>query len=202
MESVRTTLIVLRRTDYRESDLIISGVSPDCGRLELIAGGARKIGEKKFPVVDLFCELEIEYVPAEEGLARLKAAELLTSFANVADQMPIYRLAGKVAALVLKQTAPDLPMALSYDALRNVLGNLALYAAGKPALWLPEAAGAVIKMVLLQEAGLLPEFDQPKVAALFDAVIEAGIGGEALPEYPSAYWAELSAYLNTLFPQN
>lgn len=200
MESCKTNLIVLRRTDYRESDLVISAVSPDFGRLDLIAGGARTINGKKFPVVDLFCELEVEFTPSEDGLGRLKKAELLTSFASVAEQLAIFRLAGKIAGLVLKHAAPELPMALSYDALRNVLGSLALYAAGKPALWLPDAAGVVIKMALLQEAGLLPEFDQPKVTALFEQIVEAGIAGEPLPDYPAAYWGRLGAYLNTLFP--
>jgi len=197
----QSSVIILRRTDYRESDTIVSGVSPDCGRLELIAYGARKIGEKNFPVVDLFTELEIEFEPADEGLSKLKRAELLTSFAAVAEDLAIFRLAGKIGAFVLKNSAPELPMALSYDALRNVLGNLAVRAAGAESVWTPEAAGVVIKLVFLQENGLLPEFDRPEAGALFDAIAEAGIEGAPLPDYPVEYWTRLGAYLNTLLPQ-
>lgn len=198
----QSSVIILRRTDYRESDMIVSGVSPDFGRLELIAYGARKIGEKKFPVVDLFTELDVEFEPAENGLSKLRQAELRTSFSALAEQLPIFRLAGKIAAFVLKNSAPDLPMALSYDALRNVLGNLALCAAGKPAVWSPEAAGVVVKLVFLQENGLLPEFDRPDVTRLFETIVEAGIEGAALPDYSPDYWARLGNYLNTLLPQS
>ncbi len=198
----RTTVIILRKTPYRDADLIVTGVSPDFGKLDLIGYGALKIGEKKFPVLDLFNELEVGFEPVENGPAKLLDAELTTSFAPVADRLDIFRFAGKIAAFVLKNSAPELPMAIVYDTLRHVLGNLALTAAGKSAVWTPEAGGVIIKLAVLQENGLLPEFEQLEVGALFDAVIEAGIEGTPLPEYAPEYWPKLSLYLNTLLPHS
>lgn len=195
----RTTVIVLRKTLIRESDLMVSAVSPDWGRMELVCYGAQSVSGKKFPVLDCFNELEIGFEPSEKGPVKLADADLITSFAPVADRLDIFRLAGKIGSFVLKNSAPELPMAIVYDTLRHVLGNLALNASGKEALWSPEACGAVIKLACLQENGLLPEFDDPKISAFFESVIEAGLEGAPLPPCEVGYWGRLTLYLNTFF---
>ncbi|UKI33313.1 MAG: recombination protein O N-terminal domain-containing protein [Lentisphaeria bacterium] len=58
---VSTQLIVLSKQSYRESSLLLAGLSPDCGRLSLVANGAQKLSAKNFPAVDLFRELEVEF---------------------------------------------------------------------------------------------------------------------------------------------
>ena len=199
MES--TTVIVLRKTPVREADLMATAVSPDWGRMELVCYGALSISNKKFPVLDCFNELEIGFEPSDKGAYKLCEAELITSFAPIADKLNIYRLAGKIAEFVLKNSAPDLPMAIVYDTLHHVLGNLALNASSSSnALWSPEACGAVIKLACLQENGLLPKFEDPKVSAFLDSVIEAGLEGAPLPPCSSGYWTQLTLYLNTLLP--
>lgn len=198
----RTTVIILRKTIIREADVIATAVSPDWGKMELICYGAQSISRKKFPVLDCFNELEIGFEPSDKGSHKLSEAELLTSFAPVADRLDIFRLSVKIAGFVLKNSAPDLPMAIVYDSLRHVLGNLAINASGGNALWSPEACGVVIKLACLQENGLLPEFDDPKVSNFFDSVIEAGLEGAPLPACPADYWNKLTLYLNTLLPQS
>ncbi|MBE6402400.1 MAG: recombination protein O N-terminal domain-containing protein [Lentisphaeria bacterium] len=197
----RTTVIILKKTLFREADIMASAVSPDWGKMELVCYGAQSVSGKKFPVLDCFNELEIGFEFSENGPSKLVDAELITSFAPVADRLDIYKLSGKIADFVLKNSAPELPMAIVYDTLRHVLGNLALNAANGSALWSPEACGAVIKLACLQENGLLPEFEDEKVSTFFDAVIEAGLEGAALPECKPEYWKHLTLYLNTLLPQ-
>ena len=198
----RTTVIILRKTPFREADIMATAVSPDWGKLELVCYGAQSVSGKKFPVMDCFNELEIGFEPAVQGPSKLLDAELLTSFAPVADKLEIFKLCGKIGTFVLKNSAPDLPMAIVYDTLRHVLGNLALNASQGNALWTPEACGAVIKLACLQENGLLPEFENPDISAFFDSVIEAGLEGSALPSCDLGYWGKLSLYLNTLLPQD
>ena len=48
----RTTVIVLRKTIIRESDLMVSAVSPDWGKMELVCYGAQSVSGKKFPVLE------------------------------------------------------------------------------------------------------------------------------------------------------
>ncbi|MBO5722383.1 MAG: recombination protein O N-terminal domain-containing protein [Lentisphaeria bacterium] len=196
----RTTVIILRKTPFREADIMATAVSPDWGKLELVCYGAQSVSGKKFPVMDCYNELEIGFEPAVQGPSKLQDAELLTSFAPVADKLEIFKLCGKIGAFVLKNSAPDLPMAIVYDTLRHVLGNLALNASGGNALWTPEACGAVIKLAVLQENGLFPEFDDPKISSFFDNIIEAGLEGAPLPQCAPEYWGRLTLYLNTLFP--
>ena len=196
----RTTVIILRKTLIREADIIATAVSPDWGKMELIGYGAQSVSGKKFPVLDCYNELEIGFEVSDKFPLKLQDAELLTSFAPLADRLEIYRLAGKIGSFVLKNSAPELPMAIVYDTLRHVLGNLALNAANGSALWSPEACGAVIKLACLQENGLLPEFEDPKISAFFDSVIEAGMEGAPLPQCAEGYWSKLTLYLNTLFP--
>ena len=197
----RTTVIILRKTLFRESDIMATAVSPDWGKMELVCYGAQSVSGKKFAVLDCFNELEIGFEFSEYGPSKLLDAELITSFAPIADRLDIYKLSGKIAGFVLKNSAPELPMAIVYDTLRHVLGNLALNAANGSALWSPEACGAVIKLACLQENGLLPEFEDPNVSAFFDAVIEAGLEGAPLPQCDADYWKRLTLYLNTLLPQ-
>ena len=178
-----------------------TAVSPDWGKMELVAYGAQSVSGKKFPVLDCFNELEIGFDFSEKGPCKLVEAELITSFAPIADRLDIYKLSGKIANFVLKNSAPELPMAIVYDTLRHVLGNLALNAANGSALWSPEACGAVIKLACLQENGLLPEFEDDKVSTFFDTVIEAGLEGAPLPQCAPEYWSKLTLYLNTLLPQ-
>ena len=196
----RTTVIILRKTLIREADIIATAVSPDWGKMELIGYGAQSVSGKKFPVLDCYNELEIGFEVSDKFPLKLQDAELLTSFAPLADRLEIYRLAGKIGNFVLKNSAPELPMAIVYDTLRHVLGNLALNAANGNALWSPEACGAVIKLACLQENGLLPEFEDPKISAFFESVIEAGMEGAPLPQCAPGYWSKLTLYLNTLFP--
>ncbi len=197
----RTIVIILRKTPFREADIMATAVSPDWGKMELVAYGAQSVSGKKFPVLDCFNELEIGFEFSEKGPCKLVEAELITSFAPIADRLDIYKLSGKIANFVLKNSAPELPMAIVYDTLRHVLGNLALNAANGSALWSPEACGAVIKLACLQENGLLPEFEDDKVSTFFDTVIEAGLEGAPLPQCAPEYWSKLTLYLNTLLPQ-
>ena len=85
----RTTVIILRKTPFREADIMATAVSPDWGKLELVCYGAQSVSGKKFPVMDCFNELEIGFEPAVQGPSKLLDAELLTSFAPVADKLEI-----------------------------------------------------------------------------------------------------------------
>jgi recombinational DNA repair protein (RecF pathway) len=47
----RTNLIVLRKTQYLESSLVIAGLpSPELGRIDVIVKGAKKFTKKPFLV--------------------------------------------------------------------------------------------------------------------------------------------------------
>lgn len=122
---ISTQMIVLAKQPYKEAALLLSGLSPDYGRLNLVANGAQKLSEKKFPAADLFRELEVEF--NEEGASDLftaKQLELAAAFDALADNPKHFQLAGRIGSFLLKNAVPAVPQPLTYDALRCILDQL------------------------------------------------------------------------------
>lgn len=194
-------MIVLRRSPYRESDLIVSGISPDCGRLDLVVRhGARAGGGEKSPAADLYSELDVEYDPpknAESTLGNLRDGAVTESFSSLADNVRNFKFAGAVGSFLLKNARPDLPMPYTYDVFRSVLCDLA---AGTMRWTLTESS-CLIKLVFLYESGLLPESADAS-RDFFETLIAAGMDGDALPQAAPEYWKSLNAYFDALIAAN
>jgi len=197
-------LIILRKTPYGETSLIVSGLSPDFGKLDLVVKGARTLSPKSFPVIDLFREVQASFsdkVNAELHLA--SKLELLKPHDEVALVMENFELISRLGAFLLKNTAPQLPVPLTYDALKNVLENLCRIATGTPAPWSPLQCSIVIKITYLYENGLLPEPPDSSARAmrqqeLIENIIEAGIEGSILPQCSDGYWPKLEQWLDQI----
>jgi hypothetical protein len=198
-------LIVLRKTPYKETSLIVSGISPDFGKLDLLARGERKLSKKHFPAFDLFREVQVSF--SETGKSELHTvtdAELVKSFDQVALIPDNFQFAANVGSFLLKNSAPQLPSPLTYDAYRNILENLCLVAQKQPAPWSIKQCSVIIKSTYLYENGLLPEDfssdnsrDQ-KFHELLEAIIAAGNEGAPLPKCPENYWPHLDKWLNSI----
>lgn len=194
---VSTSIIVLEKRPYRESALLLRGISPDCGSLSLVAHRAQTVSEKSQPAADLFRELEVEY--RDEGRSELFTAdrlELLTDFDALAAHAGSFRLAGKIAAFLLKNLAVNLAQPFTYDALRSVLSHLA--APGAACAWTPEQCAVVIKSVYLYENGLLPEGRTGQQNEFMENLVAAGIENSELPRCDAGYWRRLHLWLNSL----
>ena len=82
---VSTQLIVLSKQPYKENALLLGGLSPDYGRVSLVANGAQKLSAKDFPAADLFRELEVEFDDSgNSDLHTAKKLELLFNFDRIA----------------------------------------------------------------------------------------------------------------------
>ncbi len=193
-----TQYMVLARHPYRESALLLSGISPDCGKLDLVAHGAQKVSGRDFPVVDLFRVLAVEYDRSEKSeLGTLRRAELEEDFSALAEQPKHFLFAGKVGHFLLRNSMPDAPLPFTFDALRSIFSQLALP---------PETAGAwnmtqcsvVLKCTYLYENGLLPEAVSEKQNEFLENLVAAGIENAPLPACPETYWTPLNQWLNSL----
>ena len=84
----KTTYIILRKIPFQDSSLIVSGLSPEFGRLDFLLRGARGTGAKKFPYAELFRELAIEFRPPKlhspGTMCNLTSHELIASFDSIA----------------------------------------------------------------------------------------------------------------------
>ncbi len=193
-----TQMIVLAKQPYKESALLLSGLSPDYGRLNLVANGAQKLSEKKFPAADLFRELDVEF--NEEGASDLFTArqlELTASFDALADNPKHFQLAGRIGGFLLKNSAPAVPLPLTYDALRCILEQLSK-PEETPDRWTMEQCAVVIRITYLYENGLLPEAQSEKENDFLENLVAAGVESSPLPECRPDYWRTLNRWLTDL----
>jgi len=195
---IATQMIVLSKQPYKETSLLLSGLSPDYGRLNLVANGAQRLSEKKFPAADLFRELDVEF--NEEGSSDLFTArqlELTASFDALADNPKHFQLAGRIGGFLLKNSAPAVPLPLTYDALRCILEQLSL-PDDAPDRWTMEQCAVVIRITYLYENGLLPEASSAKEGDFLENLVAAGVECSPLPECNPEYWKTLNRWLSGL----
>ena len=191
--------IVLDKRPYRESALICSGISPDYGRISFVIHGAQKLSEKSFPKADLFRELELEFNDdgKSKELYTAKNLEVLTSFDDIANDPRNFKMAGRIASFLLKNTQIDQPQLFVYGALRSVLANLANMDCGHEP-WTLEQCAVVIKCAYLSDNGLLPEGQTEQQNEFLENLVSAGADNEPLPQCSPQYWNILNNWLNSI----
>lgn len=62
MKTISTQAIVLKRSNYREADRILRVITPDRGKISLIAKAVRKPKSKLAGGIELFSVNEISYI--------------------------------------------------------------------------------------------------------------------------------------------
>ena len=124
VEITSTPLIVLSKSPYRESSLIVVGISPDYGKLQLVCNGAQKISGKEYVQVDLFRELSVEFTESRSALKTAREIEIISTNDKLPENPVNFRLAGKMGAFLLANIKDDLPMPYTYDSFSSVLSHL------------------------------------------------------------------------------
>lgn len=100
-QDIRTKAFVLRRTNYGESDRILSLLTED-GYISAIAKGVRKIKSKLSGGIELFCLNEITvHTGKSNSLCTLTSAKMLEHY----DQIPISLEKLELASKVIKYIA-------------------------------------------------------------------------------------------------
>ena len=83
MKHVVTTGIVLRRTEYRESDRILQVLTSDNGKVSLIAKGVRKPKSRLAGGIELFAVNDLSYIPGKGAIATVTSSRVLQHFGNI-----------------------------------------------------------------------------------------------------------------------
>lgn len=201
VEIASTSMIVLSRTPYRESSLIVVGISPDYGRLQLVCSKAQKISGADYPLVDLFRELSVEFTESKSALKNARELDLLAANYHLPEIPVNYRLAGKMAAFLLANIKDDLPMPYTYDSLSWILAHLS-NETPEDIRWTPMQCAVVLKAAFLCENGLLPQSTDERSTAFLENVVAAGIDKSSLPRCPAEYWAQLNDWLGRIMDIN
>ncbi|MDB5175293.1 MAG: repair protein RecO [Candidatus Saccharibacteria bacterium] len=83
MNHIQTKGIILSRTDYGEADKIITLLTPDHGKLRMMARGVRRIKSKSAGGIELFSVSDISYIKGRGELGTLVSARLLRHYGDI-----------------------------------------------------------------------------------------------------------------------
>lgn len=145
--------VVIRETEYKDNDKILTFLTADYGKITVTARGVRSIKSKNSPAVQLFCSSTFE-MTEKNGHYTLKTATLNDSFYAVRDNLECFSLASyfaDVAGTVCSENNDEKEM------LRLILN--CLYAMSRYRdipLWRIKAA---FELKCMQANGLTPDFN-------------------------------------------
>ena len=199
LEIKKTSVIILRKTPYKETSLIVSSLSPYYGRLDFILKGELKITKKKIPTVDLFRELEIEYKDRDVELISPSTMDLLNSYDDISLYPKYFATACKIAIFLLKNTYSGIPCKNSYSSIKNILSKLST----NTEILYPET---LIKLEYLNENGLLPyshtnseNLKFSKQNKLIELLLKYSKGEiDTLPDLSKEYWKRFNDWIINL----
>jgi DNA repair protein RecO (recombination protein O) len=123
MRQLRTSAIILRRIDYGEADRILTLITPDAGKLSLIAKGVRRIKSKIAGGIELFSTSEITYIPGRGSVGTLVSARLQRHYGDITKNIERTMLGYELIKLLDKVTE-DEPEQEYYDLLDNAFRAL------------------------------------------------------------------------------
>ena len=168
--SFKTRYMILRKTPFRDTSLVVAGISADHGRLDFVLKGARAIGKKQFPTADVFREYLLEFRPARraESMPTLVSLDLIASHDGIAQSMDCYLAACSFAVETLRRAQPMLEMPLTWQAFSVMLTRMERNLSPKIPLMLA-------RLAVLREHGMLSDVvPYPDlVAPLFRCAVEA-----------------------------
>ncbi len=194
-------VLILKKIPFRESSLVVSGISPDDGRIDFVMKGAQSVGAKKFPVIDVFRQVRIDFNPVIEGMPSVYAAEGVCSFDGISSNAENYMLACELGKFALENSSPQLPCPELCGAMLFILNTLSGNCENPP------TAGQcrlLIRLAYLNENGLLPDtlsHDPHKndmQQRLMAILLEAAQGDMPLPKLQDDYWSQLENWSSQL----
>lgn len=86
MKPIRTKAIVLRRTNYAEADRILQLLTPDHGKLSVIAKGVRREKSKLAGGIELFAICDVSIIPGKGDMGTLTSSRLDTFFSHILEE--------------------------------------------------------------------------------------------------------------------
>jgi DNA repair protein RecO (recombination protein O) len=87
MNQLATKGIILSRTDFGEADKIITLLTPDSGKLRLIAKGVRRSKSKLAGGVELFSVSDITYIKGRGEIGTLISARLIQHYGRIVQDV-------------------------------------------------------------------------------------------------------------------
>ena len=102
MQQLVTTGIVLARTNYGEADRIITVLTPDNGKLRLMAKGTRREKSKLAGGIELFSVSHITYIKGRSDIGTLVSARLSKHYGHIVQDLTRVQLGYDLIKLLNK----------------------------------------------------------------------------------------------------
>lgn len=199
-----TEFIVLQKTPYSDSSLILIGITPTEGILRLLAKGARRLQRKRFSQVDILQLLEVSYRPANKNMHIPHSIDICKDHREIATNYLVYENACWLIRFALLNVIPDVPHPRFFSAVKIALERLCNIADQKennqdgqpPSLQAVITAACV---VYLDENGWLPYYNNDvKRQHQKQLLIDFGENRSAYPKLTVKTWNQLFNWMKSL----
>jgi DNA repair protein RecO len=123
MKQILTDGIILSRTDYGEADRILTVLTPEQGKLRLMARGVRRVKSKLAGGIELFSTSHITYISGRSEIGTLISTRLIKHYGNIINDIDRVQLGYELIKLLNKATE-DHPEADYYELLETAFASL------------------------------------------------------------------------------
>lgn len=191
MNSLQTRGIVLSRTDYGEADRIITVLTPDQGKLRLMARGVRKPKSKLAGGIELFSVSDVTFIRGRGEIGTLISSRLNHHYGRIVEDIERVQLGYDLIKLLNKATE-DEPEPEYFETLQH-----ALEALDDPSVD-PVLIRAWFSSQLLKLGGHAPNLQTAADGSKLDAEGKYGFDAEAMAFEPRPRGAFTAAHIKTL----
>jgi len=116
MKQLLTTGIVLSRTDFGEADRIVTLLTPEDGKVRLMARGVRRIKSRMAGGIELFSVSDITYIKGRGELGTLVSSRLIKHYSKIVQNIDRVQL-GYECIKVINKVTEDQPESDYFDLL-------------------------------------------------------------------------------------
>ncbi|NOY75430.1 MAG: hypothetical protein GXP32_06525 [Kiritimatiellaeota bacterium] len=192
MPRIRTEMIILRKTPFQDSGLILAGLSAELGRLDVVLKGARSVGARKSNVADLFRVVGIEVNAERDGLQTAYSLDLIETNDDIALRSGSYLDACSIAEFALRNSQPGVECRHFASAVRTAFLRLSREEVS--------FAGMLVQLVFLYDHGFLPEPEggNGETARVVERLLTAATGAAPMPDLPAEYLARVLRWVDSL----
>src|SRR5205085_581911 len=115
--------IVLSRTNYGEADRILTLLTPDHGKLRLMARGVRKVKSKLAGGIELFSVSDITFIRGRGEMGTLISTRLVKHYGKIVQHIDRVQLGYELIKL-LNTATEDRPEADYFELLQQAFAAL------------------------------------------------------------------------------
>ncbi len=191
----QTKIIILRKTQYKENSLIVSGITPEFGKLDFIINSAKKT---KFPIVDMFRELDISFKHDDGRFQKIYKTELVNNYDSIVQSYEVFEKYCELSKFILKHSFPMHESKQLYFALKTSL-DIYVDSLNNDYEFTSILSESLIYFSFLYDGGFLPvssEHNELWFAQLADFINKENI--DSIKKIDCDYWSNFNPWLKEL----